>query len=45
MRAAAMLMSYGGDLADATLAVLLCAQWYRESGSRLDRPRTALRPG
>ncbi|WP_261167179.1 cytochrome c oxidase assembly protein [Microbacterium sp. Marseille-Q6965] len=35
-RDGALLMFYGGDAVDLVLMVLLCAEWYRRSGRRLD---------
>jgi putative membrane protein len=34
VRAGAMLMYYAGDVIDAAIAIVLCAQWYRASGRR-----------
>lgn len=41
-QAGAMLMYYAGDVIDAAIILLLCAQWYRASGRNLARsPRRA----
>ena len=36
-QAGAMLMFTAGDLVDAAIVAILCAQWYRESGRTLRR--------
>jgi putative membrane protein len=36
-REGALLMYYGGDVVDAVIIVVLCAQWYRHAGRRLER--------
>ena len=36
-RDGALLMYYGGDVVDAVIIVVLCAQWYRHVGRRLAR--------
>ncbi|MFE1644452.1 cytochrome c oxidase assembly protein [Microbacterium sp. P01] len=37
----ALLMYYGGDIVDAVIMTILCAQWYRAAGGRLLRSRAA----
>ncbi|MCM3781123.1 cytochrome c oxidase assembly protein [Microbacterium hydrocarbonoxydans] len=41
-QAGAQLMFYAGDIIDAVIIVILCAQWYRASGR--DLPRSERRP-
>ena len=40
-RAGAMLMYYGGDVIDAAIIAVLCAQWYRQGAVRMRRASTA----
>jgi putative membrane protein len=36
-REGALLMYYGGDAVDVAIIIVLCAQWYRHAGRRLER--------